>query len=168
MGAWIHNAVWSDALYLDYRNYVKANAPKLRWQTEDCADLSISLLIDFAADKHVEVTFVDNDQNYYMSRARGAPELDPYFTWKTKEEFYEVVKRKIGTAALWKQNTVKNNDGPMPGDLMMRYEDFWGGYHHTALIYEVYQPGVCHRTKRPYDGERPRMVGLDQPAMGRR
>ena len=144
MPAWKHFAVWNDALYEEYRAYVKTAAPQLRWRSEDCADLSISLLIDFAAKRGLEVTFADNDQNYYMSRARGAPVLDPYFRWNSKEQFSEVVKRKIGVSSLWKQNTEKNEDGPMPGDLMMRYQDFRGGYHHAALVYQTYLPGILH------------------------
>ena len=60
--AWKHSNHWDDEKFMAYRNYVARMAPQLRGRTEDCADLSMLLFIDFAADNGLPVTFWDNDR----------------------------------------------------------------------------------------------------------
>ena len=144
MPAWKHFNRWSEFAWLQYRKHVGVRAPRLRWRTEDCADLSMLLLIEFASKQGLPVSFKDNDDNRYSSSedravyfAPGWPSDIHIADWNTSEEFYQVVKRRIGTEALWKRNTVANYAGPAPGDLMLTES-------HCALVYRVYPPGIPH------------------------
>jgi hypothetical protein len=52
MAAWRHWAYWGPATYPAYRKYVTEWAPRYRGRTDlDCADMSLTLLIEFAAAK---------------------------------------------------------------------------------------------------------------------
>jgi hypothetical protein len=173
MPAWKHTNVWTPGMYQKYRKYVETtvpNAPKgvFEGAHEDCADLSIRLLIDFAEQSGLPVTFRDVSGWRYISkaeRAYGSPDLirylgqpqtmiQPFKTgdrvadgtvvpWLTKDDFTKMVMENIQTKSLWRHNTEENPTGPDPGDLMMRY----GGihrYHHTALVLSVYAPFAHH------------------------
>ena len=128
MAAWTHTKYWDDgdAFYRQYRTYVgnkNTGAPSLRGRKEDCADLSIMLLINFAADHGLPVTFDDVDGYVYISKgwnAYGPAGWIP-FPWVTKQVFTQIVQNNIQTKALWEQNTVENSSGPQPGDLLMRF-----------------------------------------------
>src|SRR3954468_1226902 len=124
MAAWKHSnrIFWDAKTYGAYRADVEERAERFEKRKEDCADLSMYLLIDFAAKNGLPLTLRDNGNRYYMSKANAAiigPSIVKYersITWSTQGEFYDVVKRKIGAEALWKQNTVVNDYGPLPGD----------------------------------------------------
>jgi len=53
MSAWEHSTAWgwNSKTYYMYRKHVAAKARSLEKRHEDCADLSIGLLAEFAADK---------------------------------------------------------------------------------------------------------------------
>jgi hypothetical protein len=173
MPAWKHKAQWSSAMYQTYRRYTQTTVTNARYGLfegahEDCADLSIRLLIDFAADSGLPLTFRDVSGWRYISKAERAygPPDAPYdlghpktrimrfktgdreadgtlIPWFTKDDFYAVVRENIQTKSLWNHNTAVNPTGPDPGDLMMRF----GGihrYHHTALVTSVYPPFALH------------------------
>jgi hypothetical protein len=71
MAAWKHYKFWTDHLYdALYRKYVMDNAAKYEGYTEDCADLSLFLLIDFAAENGLPLTFYDNAGVRYISRGQ--------------------------------------------------------------------------------------------------
>lgn len=158
MAAWKHFFTWNYESWQEYRTYVQKNADINQGREEDCADLSMMLLIDFAALNGLPVTFEDNAGRRYISKAEGVLvplygvhyglyRLDEDKTWSTPEEFYEMVKRRIGTEALWKRSTVVNPSGPMAGDLMMSWGSRPGGgsfRHHTALVYRVYKVAELH------------------------
>jgi hypothetical protein len=172
MAAWNHSKTigWNDAVYADYRKYVTAKAPSFRGTKDvDCADLSITLLINFAADRGLAVTFEDVDGWRYISKADFAcGPLERYLafepsgpTTKTrarslvppwtgnKELFITYVRKNIQTKSLWSRNTEVNRLGPQAGDLMMRFRTTWtgsvdAGNTHTALVYKVYSAGVSH------------------------
>jgi hypothetical protein len=174
MPAWQHTKLWSDSgMYQNYRQYVKKTVPNaptgvFEGAHEDCADLSIRLLIDFAEQSGLPVTFRDVSGWRYISkaeRAYGPPDsnidlghpqtmIQSFKTgdreadgtlvpWFTKGDFTKMVMENIQTKSLWELNTTENPSGPDPGDLMMRY----GGihrYHHTALVLDVYAPYATH------------------------
>lgn len=71
MSAWNQINRWSDAYYQGYRNYVKSNASKLKGSQEDCADLSMLLIINFAEQEALPLTFTDNQGILYSSNAGG-------------------------------------------------------------------------------------------------
>jgi hypothetical protein len=157
MAAWVHNHQWNDALYSLYRAYVadeKKGAPSLRKRKEDCADLSIMLLINFAADYGLPVTFNDVDGYVYISKGSYAYGRNGWipFPWLTKQAFTQIVQKNIQTKALWEQNTVKNSSGPKPGDLLMRLTYYPTHIkvdkHHTAPIFAVYPAGTPHPRAR--------------------
>jgi hypothetical protein len=156
MAAWKHDNKqgWDYAAYLEYRKLVMAKAPSFRGRSEDCADLSMMLLINFAAANGLAVTFEDNDGSRYISKAEGqiwkfgSSEILTDLTWSTPEEFTKIVQRKIGVEALWKHNTVAYQYGPQAGDLLIIYTTKWWGLrtdrHHAALVYLPHAAGKSH------------------------
>lgn len=124
----------------------------------------MKILIYFAAQAGLPVTFEDNDGIHYTSRAdfaifkhrfswalelTGGGPVVKSLSWKDdKAKFYEAVKQRIGVEALWNRNTVRNYRGPQPGDLVIRYG---GGNHHAALVYAVYPPGAPHPKQKYKD-----------------
>jgi hypothetical protein len=150
MAAWKHYSQWNEARYKQYRNYAANKAPGYKGRKEDCADLSIMLLIDFAAANGLPITFKDVDDWFYISKAWYAWGPDghiinvPFFT---KEMFTTVVQKNIQTKSLWYHNTVVNPSGPEAGDLMMKYTTGFAGRtvdNHTALVFSVLPPGKSH------------------------
>ena len=103
--------------------------------------MSILLLINFAANNGLPLTFRDVDGWFYISKALcpfdqcGGQRV--WSTWLTREMFTRTVQNYIRTKSLWNHNTIKNPKGPQPGDLMMRYRTFLGHtvLHHTALVF---------------------------------
>jgi hypothetical protein len=69
MAAWQHNHFWDSRMFEAYRKFVGVTAPTFRGEKEDCADLSITLLVKFAAANGLPVTFKDNDETRYISKA---------------------------------------------------------------------------------------------------
>src|SRR4051794_7385047 len=119
MAAWMHSDIngWNGDRYAEYRSFVAAKAPDLRGRKEDCADLSMMLLIQFAADKMLTVSFEDSRGTLYISKAEGAIKgygtrygatLDTDLGLRTPDEFTTMVQRKIDVAALWERNTLQN------------------------------------------------------------
>src|SRR5438309_1872353 len=96
MPAWEHSTTWgwNSKTYYMYRKYVMANAKALEKSDQDCADLSIQLLVYFAEDKKLCLTIRDAVGGMYISKApgliRGSArdyELDDDITWSTKDEY---------------------------------------------------------------------------------
>jgi hypothetical protein len=153
MAAWNHYADWSPATYDNYRRTVQRTAPSYKGSTEDCADLSIKLIVDFAASNGLSLTFKDNVGGGYCSKSSQQWHAVPgrRLSWGNKEEYYNAVKRRLNATALWNWNTVKNPRGPEPGDLMLKPG-------HAALVFAVYPPGMRHpkssdQTIPTYPGE---------------
>jgi hypothetical protein len=71
MAAWNHTNSWSDDYYEAYRKYVKANAAAMQGREEDCADLSMLLIVNFAAEQGLPLTFTDNKDIRYSSKESG-------------------------------------------------------------------------------------------------
>jgi hypothetical protein len=165
MAAWEHSNKmgWTDESYMAYRAYVVHQAESYQGRPEDCADLSMLLLIEFAADQGLAVTFIDNEDQLYISKAEGVfvdsiayqhrhrlspppgtqvPELQAKVVsrdlrWNTRYEFTTVVKRRIGAKSLWRRNTIVNPHGPQAGDLLLSES-------HAGLVFAAYPPGVDH------------------------
>src|SRR5262245_9823694 len=158
MAAWKHFRNWNDTAYQSYRKHVEARAPQFRGRNEDCADLSMLLLIEFAAKEGLPVTLEDNDNNQYSSREsetvyyKGGQAGKYMFanlakrsvTWRDSAEFYDAVKRRIGAEALWKENTEVNYGAPVAGDLLLNKS-------HCALVFRVYPPGVRHPKSNDFE-----------------
>ena len=151
MAAWPHTRSWSPGLIREYRKYVQIQAPLLKGRLEDCADLSMLLIVNFAAQRGLPLTFADNDIWVYKSSGSGGSLFNPEIArtrgfmragsvpvWKTKDEYYSAIKQKIGANALWRNNTEKNPAGPEPGDLLL-------GRGHAGLIFAVYLPNLSER-----------------------
>jgi hypothetical protein len=149
VAAWKHDNTtgWKDGTYYEkYRMLVASKAPGFRKRDEDCADLSMLLLVQFAAQNGLALTFEDNAERRYISKAPGTiltiklGEGSLMFTdpsWSTPDEYYAALRQRIGAESLWKHNTVKNPHGPQPGDLLLSDE-------HAALVYFTYPPGLRH------------------------
>jgi hypothetical protein len=61
VAAWKHYAYWTEHVYdAKYRKYVMHHAARYEGDTNDCADLSLILLIEFAAANGLPLTFSDN------------------------------------------------------------------------------------------------------------
>lgn len=163
MGAWTHKNAWNDVFYARYRQYVAQNAPSYQGTKDvDCADLSITLLIDFAAKNFLPVTFRDADGSLLCSKAVGMWRCTQGYP--TKAELYGppfihpvvflgVVRKQIQVKSLWYWNTVENPSNFGPGDLMLKYQTKLGVIttaDHAALVFAVYKPGTPH----PREGDK--------------
>jgi hypothetical protein len=69
MPAWNHTNSWNGTFYDDYRKYVRFGASAMKGRLEDCADLSMLLIVEFAAMQGLPLTFTDNREVRYSSRA---------------------------------------------------------------------------------------------------
>jgi hypothetical protein len=152
MAAWVHSAQkrWNEVHYYEYRKIVANKAASYRGRSEDCADLSMMLLIRYAAKEGLPVTFEDNAGKKYRS-------TDDYIHFggvNPTDLYIAIVHDKIGVEALWKRNTVVNPTGPTAGDLLIRWSSktFTMGKikvevednHHAALVIRHYNIGVSH------------------------
>jgi hypothetical protein len=148
MAAWRHHASWKNgSYYAGYRRYVGHRAPHMEKSTDDCADLSVNILIEFASLNGLCVSFTDDRGARFISKAAQAtsPGIVTGFRneWKRlfwgddKQKFIEVVKANIGARNLFQHNFVINKRGPEVGDLM-------ANAGHTALVYAVYPPKTLH------------------------
>ena len=157
MAAWNHTRYWNESLYRQYRLFVKQKAPLYKSRTDDCADLSMRLLIDFASERGLPLTFTDNAGYLYISKGTrevrstgfGIPPKEyirtgvlpprPLFqkSWNDKKSYTEAVLRRIGSKALFEENTVWNMHGPEEGDLLSKSD-------HTAIVFNVFKPGQIH------------------------
>jgi hypothetical protein len=139
-GAWPHFHYWIPEYYERYREYVRAAAPSLRNRTEDCADLSMLLIIDFAAANGLPLTFTGGNGIRYMSLMRWQ---DPptgqrdVLTWKDKDGFRKAVLRRLNAALLFDLNTEVNPAGPQPGDVML-------SENHAAIVFDTHAAGKLH------------------------
>jgi len=154
MAAWDHRYGWNADVYYRYRKYVMFKAKDYEKSDRDCADLSITLLINFAADMHLCLTFTDATGGRYISKAkglirpanRGGWALDDDITWSSKEEFVKAVLGRTSAWDLAHHNSRINQYGPTPGDLMLRARKGWFGpfaypASHAALVFGTYAPG---------------------------
>lgn len=70
MAAWRHFASWVPTTYEYYRAFVIERAPAFRGRTDlDCADMSLTLLIEFAAQKGLPITLLNNSNIRFISKA---------------------------------------------------------------------------------------------------
>ena len=133
---------WGAATYGGYKKYVTDNAPHYKGSTEDCSKLSIKLIIDYAAANGLPVSFWSMFDVLYSSRAlhqwpeHWPPDSLP-LEWKSKDTFYKAILRRIDSTSLLKKNTTPVTADVWPGDLMLK-ED------HTALVFEMWDPGEDH------------------------
>src|SRR5579885_1908555 len=148
MPAWEHSKEWGwqHKTYDMYRLYVKDKAPGLIGDEHDCADLSITLMVEFAYRKKLCVSFKDNVTGLYISKASGLitgfpgrHELSDSITWNSRDEFLHVVQKRTSAKDLVLNNTRVNDAGPTAGDLMLRYQN---GEGHAALVFYSYDVGV--------------------------
>jgi hypothetical protein len=143
MAAWSHYTDWSPSTYRIYRRTVARTASSYKGRTEDCADLSTGLIVDFASTNGLSLTFKDNIGRGYCSKASQEWHALPghRLSWSSKEEYYNAIKRRLDARALWNWNTVRNPHGPEPGDLILKPD-------HACLVFAVYPPGVRHPKSR--------------------
>jgi hypothetical protein len=142
MAAWRHWAIWTGDTYDRYRAYVIEQAPKLRGGTMDCADMSLSLLIRFAAESGLPVTLRSERAVRFISKAtRQFPysHLSPYqqYKWGNRDQFMTAVINRMTAKGVFWANTAVNPRGPEPGDLMCKPD-------HIALVFKTYPPGLAH------------------------
>ena len=144
MPAWNDFNTWNGYTYNGYMQFVASQAPRYRGSTEDCADLSVKLLIDYAEINRLPVSFWSMFDVLYSSRASHQwPEVWPphslSLSWSDKRSFYSAVKRRIDSKSLLEKNTfpIKNSADVWPGDLMLKKD-------HTAIVFAVYPPGATH------------------------
>jgi len=143
MAAWTHPAYWGPSTYPEYRKYVAANAPLYRGRRDlDCADMSLTLLVEFAVSKGLPVTLRSDDGTRFISKAtRQTPtaylSVHRTYSWSSKDEYLAAVINRLNAKSVFSQNTEVNPRGPEPGDLMCKPD-------HTALVFKVYPPGLDH------------------------
>jgi hypothetical protein len=151
---------WNEQEYTSYRKFVQAQAPKLKGETDDCADLSLRLIVEFAASKGLPLTFTSTVGVRFVSKAARVRLLSfKHETWSSEGEYLKSVQAHTGDKALWNWNTVRNEKGPEPGDLLLKPD-------HAALIFATYPPGQPHpkaadRTVPDYPGGKMAASQLD-------
>jgi hypothetical protein len=147
MAAWTHSTQWgwNSKTYYMYRKYVIAHARSYEKSDKDCADLSITMLVEFAAKYQLTVTFQDAKNGLYVSKAAGLirgssahHELDDDITWGSKEEFLATVRKRTSARDLLFNNSRESEFGPLPGDLMLKSDD---EDSHAAIVFGTYAPG---------------------------
>lgn len=151
MAAWKHVNFWNEGFYKMYRQDAAKDAPSLEGTKDvDCADLSITALVDFAEKHFLPVTFLDASGFLYCSKANIPWGMLNHtrrnLFWYSKSMFLGVVRTFIQVKSLYGFNTTENGSGPEPGDLLMRYKE-WPvigkvRLHHTALVFAAYPPGT--------------------------
>src|SRR6266536_700725 len=93
MAAWLHRAYWGHSTYPAYRKYVTQWAPSYRGRRDlDCADISLTLLIEFAAANGLPVTLRSDDGTRFISKAtRQTPTAylsqHKTYSWSNKDEY---------------------------------------------------------------------------------
>jgi hypothetical protein len=122
--------------------------------------MSLTLLIDFAAERGLPVTLRNDDGVRFISKGtRQTPtnriSVHKTYAWKNKEEFTRAVINRLNASSVFNKNTVVNPRGPEPGDLMCKPD-------HTALVYKVYPPRLPH--PRANDKSVPIFPGAAQAA----
>lgn len=142
MAAWRHYSYWDPRKYQFYRRYVATNGPRFRGRADlDCADITMVLMIEFAAANGLPVTLWDNDRVRYISKAtRQVPKSGKILgtrTWSSKDDYIKAVTHRIGAKSLVNENSVPNPAGPESGDLMAKVD-------HAALVFQVYHRGQDH------------------------
>jgi hypothetical protein len=142
MAAWKHFAYWAPDTYEYYRAFVIENAPKQRGGRLDCADMSLSLLIEFAAKKGLPVTLKNDSGLRFVSKAtRQSPtiylSLPRTYRWSSKDEFLNAVIHRMDAKSVFYLNSDVNPRGPEPGDLMCKPD-------HVALVFKTYPPNFAH------------------------
>jgi hypothetical protein len=155
MPAWEHKYGWRQSVYDRYRLFVRDTAKSLEGDDHDCADLSIMLIVQFAAKHNLCLTFRDGVDGMYISKASGmisGPLGGPYelsddITWNSQDEYLHVVQKRTSAKDLIFRNTRPNSTGPTAGDLMLRYKaaDHWyrdNSEGHAALVFYYYDVGV--------------------------
>src|SRR5690349_17714009 len=140
MSAWKHTQYWTPALYDAYRASVPPQARQMMGRTEDCADLSLLLLVEFAAANGLTVSFHDTKGTLYCSKATGAfPATLREGVWSNKDEYYSALKRHIGARSLYTFDTEDVADSQIkPGDLMLSCTP---SDAHAAIVFAVWGPG---------------------------
>lgn len=156
MAAWKHDSQksWNEVHYTEYRKIVAERAKSYKGRSEDCADLSMMMLMEYAAQEGLPITFEDNAGTKYRSTSDGIQFGVMTIPWKSPKHFIEHVQQKIGVEALWKRNTILNPTGPTAGDLMIRWSSKTLSIgtmkfeiednHHAALVIRHYNIGVSH------------------------
>lgn len=139
MSAWIHTQFWSASMYAEYRKFVQVEAESYMGDRHDCADLSMLLLIDFAADRGLPITLTDLNGVRYISKGheQSPTALIHNRKWANRDEYTDVVMGRLNARALLTRNVIPNPQGPQSGDLMLKGD-------HAAVVYQVYPPGVSH------------------------
>lgn len=155
MPAWKSTNRWSESMYQQYRASTTTIAKGLGGtKGVDCADLTITPLVQFAAAHFLPVTFLNMEGVLLCSNADQPWDINgekinrPWFSDTT---FLDVVRDLINVKSLYKHNTIDRGDSPIkPGDLGMRYESIFGKtiLDHAFLVFEVYPPTVPHRYEK--------------------
>ena len=111
MAAWRHYSTWTEKTYESYRSYVGRMAPSKRGEKDDCADLSLDLMIDFASSNGLPLNFWDASGTVYASMALCPFDSDnkPRVTetYRIPDQFKLIVKKYIQTKSLYLYNTEK-------------------------------------------------------------
>ncbi|MBK8258516.1 MAG: hypothetical protein IPK82_38385 [Polyangiaceae bacterium] len=151
MAAWRHTAYWKSSDYFtQYRRYVQERARDYMGRTEDCADISVLLIINFAAEKGLPVTFTDGDGVLYCSKAE---QQHPSRVLRTLEwgdgdqaAYAQAIQRRISSSNLIARNLEANDIGPQPGDLMIKSD-------HTALVFSWFPVPAASSWSHPKDAD---------------
>jgi RHS repeat-associated protein len=129
--AWEHTQYWTPTLQNQYRQFVFDNYKKYLGRTEDCADLTMLLLLDFASDNGLPITMWHGSECLFVSKSCN---------FSTKEEFVNKVLSDIGSRDLFGTGKTYNS-GPDKSEGQILAGDIYVEPDHAALVVFAAWPG---------------------------
>jgi hypothetical protein len=141
LAAWKHTNWWNDRWKKKYRQFVASKAKQYMGRPEDCADLTMLVLIDFAEKNGLFLTFWRNDGCIYISKS---------CKFGNAKSFKDTVFDKVGSHALFNTEGKSYNTGPnkkiedvLPGDVYVQEG-------HARLVVHVAQPDALSTGQTRY------------------
>jgi RHS repeat-associated protein len=132
LAAWTHSRYWDYAWKGKYAEYVANNFRKYLGNQSDCADLTMLVLIDFASDNGLPLTFWHGSGCIYASKSCKFSE---------KQAFIDKVTKGIGSRDLWGTGRTYNT-GQALGEMDIGSGDVYVEAGHAALVVNVAWQGA--------------------------
>lgn len=135
LAAWKHTNWWNDGWKQKYRNFVSQHAKDYVKRPEDCATLTVMLLVDFAAKNGLPVTLRGQGGCLWISKSCQF--------WKGKDDFYQrVTKGGKGQRGVHSYEVFNHNTGPDKKDEAILSGDVGTKLGHAFLVVNAMKPGV--------------------------
>jgi len=132
LAAWKHTKWWNNSWKKKYRAYVATNAKSYLGRTEDCADLTMLVLIDFAEKNGLPLTFWHGSGCTYVSKSCN---------FSSKKDFVKKVQKGIASADMFGASGKTFNTSYDKKIKNVRPGDVYVEAGHVSLVVGVAAPG---------------------------